>query len=406
MKTIKNIFTVPKLNKEIIVIFILAGIQAIYNNLGHPVTPKLVKTFDIPDIYFGIFFAAMSLGLTIGAPIWGILGDKFDKRVFISLGLIVYAIGQYLFAYSGNLYIMIGVRFISGFGVSASLTLYISHILEFTERKDRSTVLAWNAALMMVGTSIGYFLGGFLHQNTFFIRQLNTDDLRVIFLIQSVLIVGHAFVGFFLLSKDKKETTLKSPSFIDGLKNIRKLNLQLFIFFISLTLISLGAINISKFIEVYMNELSYTPLQIGQFVGATGIVSLLASIFVVPVLAKLKKDFPLMIVVQALSAIIIFIVFRSNQLMLTLYTFFMLYVVLKTVYRPLEQNYIATHAKDNEYGTLMGLRQAFFSLGLVFGPLIGGVLYEIKPLWVFDFSALMFVVAFILLLIIRKKALK
>jgi len=171
---------------------------------------------------------------------------------------------------------------------------------------------------------------------------------------------------------------------------------------ISLSLISLGVINVTKFIEVYMNHQGLSSGQIGQFVGLTGIVSLVATIVIVPFISKLKHDFTLMIVIQVLSAIIIFFVFRSNELVVTLYTVFMLYIVLKAVYTPLEQNYISSHAEEGEYGKIMGVRQSFFAIGLVVGPLLGGFLYEIKPLFVFDFSVLMFMCGVVLLMIVGR----
>ena len=152
-----------------------------------------------------------------------------------------------------------------------------------------------------------------------------------------------------------------------------------------------------------MNEIGLSVKNIGDFVGATGIASLLSTIILVPIVAKLKRDFPIMIIIQLLSAVIIFFVFRTNEIIIALYTLFMAYVILKAVYTPLEQHYISSHAPAGKYGTLMGIRQSFFSIGLVLGPLIGGVLYNIKPLYVFDFSALTFVIGVVLLLIVGNR---
>ena len=51
----------------------------------------------------------------------------------------------------------------------------------------------------------------------------------------------------------------------------------------------------------------------------------------------------------------------------------------------------------------MGVRQSFFAVGMVIGPLIGGFLYDIEPLYVFDFSILMFLLGLVLLLTVRKR---
>ena len=86
---------------------------------------------------------------------------------------------------------------------------------------------------------------------------------------------------------------------------------------------------------------------------------------IVPIVARLKKDFPIMLLIQGLSAVIIFIVFRQSSLMIALYSGFMVFVVLKAVFSPLEQHYISTHASEGRLGTVMGVRQSFFAIGLL-----------------------------------------
>lgn len=388
----------------ILLVFLIYFLQGVIHNFGHPVTPKLVENMGIDNYYFGLYFAAMSLGLLLGSPIWGVLGDRGHKRTYIVIGLLVYSIGQYMFAFVGNENWMILFRFISGFGVSASVTLILSHLLEHTNTDNRKQYLALYQALFVLGSSLGYYIGGMLPEIGFFVDLFHTDDLRNVFFIQAVLNVVHATYIFFILGKDKivipHTTSSKNP--FKGFADIRSLDKNLIIFLISLALISLGVINVTKYIEVYMNFQGFSTAEIGRFVGLTGIVSIVATVIIVPFISRLKRDFTMMVIIQFLSAVIIFFVFRSNQLVVTLYTVFMLYIVLKAVYTPLEQNYISSHAKEGEYGKIMGVRQSFFSIGLVIGPLIGGFLYDINALYVFDFSVLMFLFGVVLLIIVGR----
>ena len=392
------------INKTIIWIFILYFFQGVIHNLGHPVTPYLVSNLGIDDYMFGVFFAAMSFGLMIGAPIWGILGDRGNKRIYMALGLIVYSIGQFMFGYSGNQYIMVLFRFIAGFGVAASVTLLLSHLIYLAPKEERTKYIAWSVAVSTIGSSIGYYLGGFMSTNQFFIDWLGTDDLKRIFLIQAILNVFHALNMYIHIKQDKEPKNNENKvSLIQGFLGIKKMHPNLIIFLISLTFISIGMINLSKFIDVYFKELGYNPNELGTFVFWTGIVSLLTSIFIVPIVVRYKKELSIMIWIQVINSVIIFIVFRGNNFLLLVYTIFMIYVILKAVYSPLEQNFISTFAHNGKYGTVMGVRQSFFAIGMVIGPLIGGFLYDIKPLYVFDFSILMFLLGMILLFSVRKR---
>jgi len=48
----------------------------------------------------------------------------------------------------------------------------------------------------------------------------------------------------------------------------------------------------------------------------------------------------------------------------------------------------------------MGLRQSFVSLGMVLGPVLGGFLYEVSPLALFDFNGILFLSGVSLLYVI------
>jgi DHA1 family multidrug resistance protein-like MFS transporter len=188
----------------------------------------------------------------------------------------------------------------------------------------------------------------------------------------------------------------------DGIKSIRYLDKNLLAFLLSLTFTSIAAINLSKYLERFIIDMEYGASGVGQFVFVTGIVGILTTAFIVPQVFKLKKDITVMVFINIASAIIITIVFRMSNIMLALYTLYMGYMMLKAVYAPLETNFISSHSKDGEYGKIMGVRQFFFAIGFVIGPVVANVLYKIKPIYVFDMSVIMFMMAFVIILVVRK----
>lgn len=390
------------MKKIVLLVIIFTFTQGVIHNLGHPITPAFVRGLGISDYMFGVFFASMSLGLMIGGPIWGILSDSGKKRIYIVVGLLMYSLGQLFFGYATNPLLMIFFRFLSGFGVVASITLMTSMLIENSTPQNRAKHLAYSAAAFTVGASLGYFIGGVISTEPFFINLLGTSDLRIIFLIQALantLYVGVVMV--MLKNYDADIITEDKPSFIQGLKDITKLKPSLLLFFLSLTFMTMGSINISKYIDVHFDTLGFNPQQLGTFVMATGFVALFATIFIVPIFAKFPKQLATIAVTQIISAIIIFYVFRSYNFLVTMYTVFMIYVIFRTIYLPLEQNFIAKYAQKGRYGSIMGLRISFFSIGMIIGPLAGGFIYDYKPLWLFDFSASAFLVGVLLLIGVR-----
>jgi len=379
------------MKKSIIIILSYYLLQGIIHNLGHPITPSYVDELGIEKYMFGFFFAGMSLGQVLGAPFWGLLGDKRGKRFLIVLGLVIYSVGQILFAVFTNPVLLVFARILAGFGVSAHITLVLSHLIAKSPEGLRTKFIAWSAALFAVGTTVGYQIGGMLSEYM----------IREVFFVQAAVNIGMAlFIAFTIdneVPPEDEAPTKRKAGYIQSFKNIRKLNPSLLMFLLALTLTTISASTLTKYFDVYMIDQGYTPRQLGNFIFVTGIAGFLTNVFITPKLARLNKDRLIMKIIQVISALIVFYVFRQNAFMLMLYTVFIFYFVLKNMFQPFEQSFISKTAERKNYGTVMGIRQSFFMLGNVIGPIISGFIYDFDPLLMFDISAIMFLGAFILM---------
>ncbi|MDD3999413.1 MAG: MFS transporter [Bacilli bacterium] len=193
---------------------------------------------------------------------------------------------------------------------------------------------------------------------------------------------------------------MKRKNPFSTLSKIKTLDLKIILFLVSLTLITMGSTNLSKYIDVYFNDLGLSTTSLGNFVLVTGFVSVAASALIVPFVSKLKRQLLFIIITQIISALIVFYVFRANNFILSIYTVYNVYIIIKAVFLPLEQNYISRQVDRDSIGTITGIRQSFVSIGNVIGPLLGGLLYSIKPLLLFDISGTLFLMGAFLLSIV------
>lgn len=388
------------MKRNIVIIMIMFFVMNILNNIGHPVTPSYVRYLEIPEYMFGVFYATMSFGMVLAAPFWGSLGDTGKSKYFIAIGLFIYGIAQVGFGLVHNQYLMVLFRLIGGIGIAAPMTLFVSLLIGFSD-KNRIKNLAILGALSTLGASLGYQIGGILGDSEFFKSLIKTPSHENVFIFQAFS--TFIFSGLVLLLikdyKKKIEATKKEHPFA-SLAKIKTLDYKLILFLISLTLITMGSTNLSKYIDVYFNDLGQSTTSLGNFVLVTGIVSVFASIFIVPLISKLKNHLLFIIIIQMISSIIVFYVFRANNFILSIYTIYNVYIIFKAVYLPMEQNYISTYADQNTIGTISGIRQSFVSIGNVIGPLFGGVLYSVRPLLLFDVSGILFLVGALILVII------
>ena len=84
--------------KKYITLLVAGLLVGITTNIGHPVTPYYINQLNFDKIVFGYFYALMSFGMLISAPIWGSLGDAKGRKWIIIICLIFYGVGQVMFA--------------------------------------------------------------------------------------------------------------------------------------------------------------------------------------------------------------------------------------------------------------------------------------------------------------------
>ncbi len=405
-----------RFNKAVIILSLLYFIQGVVHNFGHPITPGFIYSLEIDKYMFGVFFALMSLGLTIGGLFSGLLSQRYSKGILILISLFGYSVFQFTF---GTLhYVVDGIilitlmsisRLLSGLFVSISITLYMTLIIENTDIKNtRKPSLALFAASFLVGTTIGYFIGG--HLPSLFLRYSLLDTSSIVFVIQAISNIVYGILGYILLNTFVElNTHSEFVSIVDGFKNLKNLDSNLLLFFCSLTFITTGMININKYIDVYLTDLGVGSEGIGNFVFVTGIVALISTVLIVPLINTIKKDLSIMIIIQLFSILIILIVFvliplyYEQYILLFMYSLFMIYVVLKTLFSPLEQHFISKYTNKTDTSIIMGVRQAFFAIGLSIGPLIGGFIYNYNKELLFVFSIVMFLIGMIIIMVVKRR---
>lgn len=396
------------MKRSLTVLIILYFIKGIATNIHHPLMPSYVDHLNLPKYMFGFLFAFMNLGMMLGSPYFGNLSDQGKKKSSLIVGLLIYGFAQLLFGLGDyfNGWILSALRLISGFGIAASFTVLTSEMVTISDKGNRARNLGIAAALTTLGGSIGQFIGGFVHTNSFFVRVFGMDKFFNVLLLQFgfVMILILLVVVLFKPKEQVVVNTEKRAQFWEGFKEVKNISKELLFFMIALVLITIAATNVDKYIDVFISDSGYLANTIGNFKMVSGIVSIFASLLVVPVLVKFKDKINVMIALQVLSAIITVFVFRISPLgiIVNLYTFFMFYVVLKTSFAPLEQEHVASFAKADNISKTMGLRQAFYASGTIIGPIFGAFIYEYNPKLLFDISAVLFIIAIVFLVIGKK----
>jgi DHA1 family multidrug resistance protein-like MFS transporter len=381
------------MKKRTTYLIILAWFQSITFNIAHPITPSFVKYLDIPERMFGVFFSMMSLGIVIASPFWGILADRGKPMIYMLFGAFLYALGQFGFGYSEDVFVMTLSRFVSGIGASSLLTITAALIVQ-QENINVGKALSWLGAFIILGSSMGYYIGGFAST---FKETLQTDTFQYVFFIQIVLVAVYGGLVWLITKPMSSVHLSKKNNIIDDMRNMIRIPFHQLLFFLSLSFATMSYIYMSKYLDVYFNTLGFNPNILGEFVLISGAVSVLFTLLVIPKIISSKPIFWISTFFM-MSVTSLLIVFRLPDFLLSMYTIYMFFIIAKASYQPFEQNYIATF-ESLPYGALMGIRQLFVGLGMVLGPIFLGFIYDFNSILSFDIAALMILISLVLTLI-------
>lgn len=98
-----------------------------------------------------VFLAAIFAGGAIGAPVFGLLGDRLGRRRALQAALAAVAIGSLAVAASDSPESMIGFRFLSGLGIGACPPLIATYLADIMPPRLRGTMSCLCAGLAFIG---------------------------------------------------------------------------------------------------------------------------------------------------------------------------------------------------------------------------------------------------------------
>ncbi len=362
-------------------------------NMGHPVTPELVVSLKMSSFMYGVMFAAMSIAGFVMSPIWGSLSDKYkDRRLFMYIPTIGYGLAQLGFGFSTSVPMIIFFRILGGAFSSSVFTNAIAYIIDETNLEERNKAIANYTAITGFGVSIGYLAGGYI----------GAKDYHYAFAFQAAGLLIHAVLMRLFLPKSQVHSKAQETS-QENLKGSLKasfktyLSTSLGVLLLIVLLTSFSNTTYSNGINYYLKKyLNLNPLQIGYYMAFTGIIGMIANIYLTPRLSrKIGDKKSLKYVFLAIGISLMIIGMQANILAKSTIGVFVLFIFVLSMFNPLLQAMVSKHS-ENEHGRIMGLQSSINSVGMVGGSLFSGALMDSYPKVSFMVAAALFLISYLI----------
>ena len=392
-----------RLTKETKYLLFITLLFGILFNVGNPAIPIYTNSLNITGRFVGFYLASGGVGLMFFAILWGVLGDVKDRNTVLAVVFFGFAIGQILFGLFTNKYLLLFSSLVSGMFVAGALVNIYSYInVTYKVEHERNRTLSYAVSMFLIGGAIAYLGGGYL-------TRLLDPHFNLVFIIQGVLLIlSGIYIYFEKTNLDDTSSQLTKTNFMESVKQSIKLP-WVPIFTITLTFfISFSHNNVRRFLDYYVVNQNYTVVDLGILIFTVGMVSLVSNIFIAPFFLKRFHNFRFLQFQFILAPIFLYLSFQTANLMVGLYSFFIVYTIILAVYEPTAISFMSENTAVSQ-GVLVGVRQSVVGLGMTLGFIVGGFLFEINELYVFYFSVFFYIIVFIgftILIHLRKSDVK
>lgn len=367
--------------KIFLVLFLAVFVTTMGSGLVAPLLPIYAHELGACAFQIGLIFASFSLTRTIFVPFFGKLSDRRGKKPFLTAGLFIYSFLSLLYATSKNVETLIFLRLGQGFASAMILPVAQAYVGMITPTQKEGRIMGLFNISLYAGLSIGPLLGGLVK---------DWFNIQVSFLSMGSM----AFSGFLLcLLLLPRETRTKKTNQTNTGESTRYLVLMKTPAVLSLFAFRTCFTTCIGIIWAFLPLLANTKLGLSS--SAIGIVVMTnvsaAGLLQVP-MGYLADRFSKKLLVTAGGILAIISIFYLNaapsftELVIANGMFGLAGGISLPAIMALG---VIEGRRSKAMGSLMGLLAMAHSLGMLAGPLLGGIFVDFLSLGaIFTFGAI------------------
>ncbi len=355
-------------NKNLFIIALIAMVNMLGYGIIIPILYAYSKKFGLSDFENGLLFAIFSICQFIATPVIGRLSDKYGRRPLLLVSIIGTALSFFLMAFAQNALFLFLARALDGI-TAGNIPVAFAVISDTTKPEDRARAFGIVGAAFNFGFVFGPAIAAF----TVGLGQ------GIPFIIAGVITAFAALLtALYLPETNKHMGEVKHGKLFDFKRLWHTLfdeNVGVTFLLSLLYMLAFSCAIIYGFQPFTLNVLRITASENATLFTIFGLIGLLSQTFLVPQISKrfgMKKAFTFGILLTALSFILMFF---SRTLPLFIVASLIL-GVCNSLVQTLLPAILSQEADAKSQGSVMGLNASYQSIGMIIGPILGGLVAE------------------------------
>ncbi|MCE3047469.1 MFS transporter [Helicobacter kayseriensis] len=330
-----------------------------------PVISVYALSLGATPLMVGLAVGGYALTQIIFQTPFGILADKFDKRLIIAFGLIIFALGSLICAYTDNIYLLVIGRLLQGCGaISSVMSALLADLTPEEKRTQAMAIMGGGISFaFLLSMLIGPFVGGSYGVKTLFWIATFASILALIILL-------------FKIPKGEKihyDYQQDQNRFF----YLKDLNLWMMYIsaFLQKALVNLGFVIIPL---VLFQDFNFKTDELWKFYAPAGILGVFA-MAPASILAEKYGRYKSMMITGIIAFGICFGLFCVSDYYQTFWLFvvgIIVFFIGFDIHEPIMQSLASKYPKASQRGSALGLLTTFGFLGSFLGAVLGGILYN------------------------------
>lgn len=384
-------------NKKLTVGILLTNLFIAFLGIGLviPVMPTMMNELGISGSIVGYLVAAFAFTQMLGSPFAGRWVDRYGRKPMILIGLFIFAFSEALFGLGRSVEVLFVSRILGGISAAFIMPGVTAFIADITSKHERAKALGYMSAAINTGFIVGPGIGGFL-------GEIAT---RLPFFAAAICGMIAVVISFLLLKEPDREAgdEKQQREKLGWKTGLRKMLQPLYVNAFALILIfSFGLASFESLFSLFVDhKFGLTPKDIAIIVTAGGLLGAIAQLFLFDRLTNKMGEIALTRYCLVLSVLLTLSTTMAKSYLSIMLISCVVFIGFDLI-RPALTTYLSKVAGD-EQGFVGGMNSMFTSLGNIFGPVVGGALFDMNWNYPFYFSALVLVIGFVISVFWRKR---
>lgn len=333
-----------------------------------PLLYPYAQRFGIGPFELSMLFASFSVAQLIATPIIGRLSDRYGRKPLLLWSLFGTGVSLSLFALSTAGWHLFVARILDGI-TGGNISVAQAMIADTTKGSDRAKAFGVLGAAFGFGFLFGPALGGVLSQ----------VSLTAPFWFAASLAFLGSFLGWVLLPETLDRSQVQAVK-KEGMFHFGKMLTSLFdtkigpVFLISLLVATAFNVWILGFQTTSVDVLKMTPRDVGILFSVSGLVSIFMQAVGIRVLLKMVPRKRVLLLASLLVGAVFMLMHMVAVSVLLFAVISLIFMAVSAPQNPVISAMITERTNPEDQGAVLGLNQAYTSLGQIIGPLLAGMI--------------------------------